>query len=140
LDLNNLGGSDMGGYSRREQSSSAIRKSGLKESQFAKGTGYSDMIDKVSRYDLEPTVLKPNDRHDGIALTPLPNAPKSTRNLSLPKPLDDGAELNVHPIHCAPTPINLTRGTKQLNAIAHSNFKVQGKSRDVPEDLPLGAA
>jgi hypothetical protein len=130
----------MGGYSRREQSSSAIRQSAYKENQFIKGTGSADMLEKVSRFDLEPTILKPNDRHDGIALAPLPNIPNTTRNLSLPKPLDDGATLNVHPIHGAPTPMNLARGSKQLNAIDHSNFKVQAKGRNVPEDLPLGAA
>ena len=63
----------MAGYSRRENSSSAIRQSAYKENQVARGTGSVDMLEKPSRYNFEPTILKPNERHDGIALAPLAN-------------------------------------------------------------------
>ena len=71
------GGSEMVGYGRRENSSSAIH-SAYKENNFAKQTGSADMLHpSVGRAIYEADIHRPNDRHDGIALAPLPNVPNS---------------------------------------------------------------
>jgi hypothetical protein len=95
----------------------------------------------VGRAIYEADIHRPNDRHDGIALAPLPNHPNTTRNLSMPRPRDDDATVNVHPILVSPTQMHIPRGSKHLDAIDHSNFRVSPCATSAQnEDGPVGAA
>jgi hypothetical protein len=52
----------------------------------------------------------------------------------MPKPHDDETMVNVHPIHVAPTQMHIPRGSKHLDAIDHSNFRVSPCATSAKED------
>ena len=132
--------SDMIHSSRRENSAAAIRNAADKLSFLAKNSG---SVESMSKLTLDAQIIRPNDRHHGIALAPLPHAPSTTRNTSLPKKLEDDEDdtLNVHPIHAAHAVTNAPqRNNKLLEAIDHSNHRVQMQSANETEANPLVGA
>ena len=128
--------SDMMHSSRRENSAAAIRNAADKLSRVAKNSG---SVENISKPLLDAQIIRPNDRHHGIALAPLPHAPSTTRNTSLPRKLDDEEDdtFNVHPIYAAPAGMNAPqRNNKLLEAIDHTNHRVQRQTARVEENAP----
>lgn len=117
---------------KRENSSAAIRHNAFKEN-----SGSCDDIPKQMRMEVD--IRKPNDRHAGIALAPLPTHPNTSRNISMPRTEESSPAIyNIHPIHGAPTVMNVPRMSNRVEPIDHSAYKIVSNSAMGEELTQIG--